>query len=72
MTVLADYRYQQHRMPMPEQVRPAPVPVPSEAVPAMLYVPWQTDVSVYDESKALEKGTLFPCLNKPFAGKRCK
>ncbi len=72
MTVLADYRYQQRRMPMPEQARPAPAPVPSESVPAMLYVPRQTDVSVYDESKALEKGTLFPCLNKPFAGKRCK
>ncbi|MCR4616391.1 MAG: spore coat associated protein CotJA [Clostridiales bacterium] len=40
--------------------------------PTMMYVPFQTDTTVYDDMKALEEGTLFPVLNKPFmAGSGC-
>lgn len=46
--------------------------LPSDPVPGMSYVPVQNDISVYDESRALERGTVFPCLDKPFAGKRCR
>lgn len=47
-------------------------PLPANFAVAMAYVPMQTDCSMYDEMKALECGTLFPVLNKPFAGKCCK
>ena len=47
-------------------------PLPANFAVAMMYVPMQTDTSMYDEEKALECGTLFPVLNKPFAGKCCK
>ena len=43
-------------------------PLPEQPVVAMAYVPMQTDTSMYDENKALAEGTLFPVLNKPFAG----
>ena len=33
---------------------------------AMAYVPVQTWQSVYDGETALERGTLFPCLDLPF------
>ncbi|MBQ3149694.1 MAG: spore coat associated protein CotJA [Clostridia bacterium] len=42
--------------------------LPYDAVAAMAYVPVQTDTTMYDEMKALQEGTLFPVLNKPFAG----
>ncbi|MBR2868712.1 MAG: spore coat associated protein CotJA [Clostridia bacterium] len=47
-------------------------PLPANYAVAMMYVPMQTDISMYDDIKALECGTLFPVLNKPFAGKCCK
>lgn len=34
----------------------------------MCYVPWQRWGSVYEPCKALERGTLFPDLDKPFSG----
>ena len=37
---------------------------------AMAYVPWQTWNKTYDLDKALQIGTIFPCLDKPFMG-RC-
>ena len=37
---------------------------------AMAYVPWQIWNTTYDLDKALQVGTLFPCLDKPFMG-RC-
>ena len=37
---------------------------------AMFYVPVQEWTSVYDTKTALERGTLFPCLDKPFIGER--
>jgi len=45
-------------------------PIPYDAVPAMAYVPFQEYGEVYEDLKALECGTLFPVLNKPFLGKR--
>lgn len=42
---------------------PAHMPV------AMAYVPWQNWKDIYEPCKALESGTLFPELDKPFLGK---
>lgn len=47
-------------------------PLPDNAAVAMAYVPFQTDTSVYDDTKALEEGTLFPVLNKPFLAAGCR
>lgn len=33
---------------------------------AMAYVPWQHFANVYEPDKALEIGTIFPELDKPF------
>jgi hypothetical protein len=39
---------------------------------AMAYVPWQTYTETYDLCRALQVGTIFPELNKPFmAAGRC-
>ena len=41
-------------------------------VVAMAYVPWQYFTTVYEPDKALQVGTIFPELDKPFlAGGRC-
>lgn len=37
---------------------------------AMAYVPWQRWGQTYELDKALQVGTIFPELNKPFLGKR--
>ena len=37
---------------------------------AMAYVPWQKWQSVYEPEKAINIGTIFPELNKPFTGRR--
>ncbi len=42
----------------------------SEFAVAMAYVPWQNFTTVYDPDKALEVGTIFPELDKPFFGGR--
>lgn len=42
--------------------------LPENPQVAMLYVPFQTDMTTYDEMTALRCGTLFPVLNKPFLG----
>lgn len=34
------------------------------------YVPFQTLGTVYEQSEALKAGTLFPCLDKPFLGRK--
>lgn len=47
-------------------------PLPANYAVAMMYIPMQNNTDMYDEMKALECGTLFPVLNKPFAGKCCK
>ena len=38
----------------------------SRQVVAMAYVPVQTDADMYEPCKALQQGTLFPSLDKPF------
>lgn len=43
--------------------------LPENPVVAMAYVPFQTDITTYDETKALRTGTLFPVLDKPFIGR---
>ena len=57
---------------MPRQLIP-PQDVPMTALPdvisaTMAYVPMQMDTTAFDEDKALAEGTLYPVLNKPFAG----
>ena len=38
----------------------------------MAYVPWQRLTNIYEDlNEALENGTIFPELNKPFTGRRC-
>lgn len=39
---------------------------------AMAFVPFQEMTELYDDCKALERGTAFPCLDKPFLGGCCK
>jgi hypothetical protein len=39
---------------------------------AMAYVPWQQFQETYELHHALNVGTIFPELNKPFCGKRGK
>lgn len=46
--------------------------LPEDAAVTMAYVPLQLDLTKYDEDKALDNGTLFPVLNKPFMGKMVK
>lgn len=37
---------------------------------AMAYVPWQQWQDLYDEETALQRGTLFAQLDKPFLGRK--
>lgn len=75
MIDLADYAG--YRYPSRQSMKIEPCvggisPLPADYTVAMLYVPMQTDTAMFDEMKALECGTLFPVLSKPFAGKCCK
>ena len=45
-------------------------PFPRNPVVAMAYIPYQNPKAVYTASCGLKKGTMFPCLNKPFLGSR--
>lgn len=38
---------------------------------AMAYVPMQSFQTTCDLNRAMEAGTIFPELHKPFCGKRC-
>lgn len=42
--------------------------MPATVTDAVSYVPVQMDTSTYDDVLALQEGTLFPALNKPFLG----
>lgn len=67
------YRYPQQRQSRKHEICHGTIsPLPVNTVVAMLYVPMQTDTTMFDEMKALECGTLFPVLSKPFAGKCCR
>ncbi len=52
-----------------KESRPA---LPEDASVTMAYVPLQLELVKYDADKALQNGTLFPALNKPFLGKMVK
>ena len=41
---------------------------PDHVSVAMAYIPFQTNTDTYEDIKALERGTLFPVLDKPFYG----
>ena len=45
-------------------------PLPENPVEAMAYVPFQQFQTVYSPEKALNSGTMFPELDKPFYGGR--
>ena len=45
-------------------------PLPEDPVPGMAYVPFQQWSETYEPARALDDGTLFPVLNKPFYGRR--
>ncbi len=47
-----------------------PEPFPKDPVVAMAYIPFQQYGEVYSPEKALDQGTLFPDLDKPFYGRR--
>ncbi|MCM1114794.1 MAG: spore coat associated protein CotJA [Clostridium sp.] len=49
--------------------RPA---LPEDAAVTMAYIPLQLEAITYDDEKALDNGTLFPVLNKPFMGRMVK
>lgn len=58
-----------------KETKPTPPYMPIPALPAdaavtMAYVPFQEDMTTYEPSIALNKGTLFETLDKPFYGKR--
>ncbi len=38
----------------------------TQQVPAMCYVPWQRWDELYEPSRAIMRGTMFPVLDKPF------
>ncbi len=44
--------------------------LPQDPQVTMAYVPFQLDKTSYPPEKALEEGTLFTVLNKPFLGRR--
>lgn len=46
-------------------------PLPTAPVPGMAYVPYQQwSDALHSAERALEAGTLFPALDKPFYGGR--
>lgn len=46
-------------------------PLPPDPVPAMAYVPFQQwNSNLHSAERALDAGTLFPVLDKPFYGGR--
>lgn len=64
-------------VPLPEPPLPADCTLASDPlnsifaaqVPmAMAYVPMQVICKVYDPEVGLSRGTIFPCLDKPFLG----
>ena len=45
-------------------------PLPDNPVVAMAYVPYTNMETTYSPEEALQKGTMFPELYKPFLGER--
>ena len=44
--------------------------LPENPALAMAYVPYQSWGNVYEPERALDAGTLFPDLDKPFYGRK--
>ncbi len=63
--------HMQNRPSRPPMAQPCPgKDDPLAGMPiAMAYVPWQFFRDTYEPDKALQYGTIFPELNKPFYGK---
>ena len=72
VTDYSGYRYPQRQIKKYDYCPVSITPLPANPVAAMLYVPMQNDTTMFDEMKAVECGTLFTVLNKPFAGKCCR
>lgn len=53
----------------PEKCTANPTPFPQETPVAMAYIPFQQFGKLYVPEKALERGTVFPELDKPFLGR---
>lgn len=45
---------------------------PADPALAIAYVKWQELGSVYEPEKGFAAGTIFPCLDKPFYGRRAR
>lgn len=43
--------------------------LPDDPQAVMAYIPFQLDKTAYTPEKALEEGTLFTTLNRPFRGR---
>lgn len=47
-------------------------PMPDKMSEAMAYIPFQQyNSKLYSPAQALESGTAYPILNKPFFGSKC-
>ena len=55
-----------------EMIQHQKPPFPADASLAIAYVRWQELGNVYEPEEALAHGTLFPCLDKPFYGRRAR
>ncbi len=48
-------------------------PLPKDTVETMAYVPYQQfNSKIYSPAQALEAGTAYPVLDKPFYGSKCR
>ena len=50
----------------------AKTPFPEDPALAIAYVRWQELSTIYEPEEALNKGTIFPELDKPFYGRRAR
>ncbi len=50
----------------------AKTPFPEDPALAIAYVRWQELEKVYEPEEAYTRGTIFPCLDKPFYGRRAR
>lgn len=50
----------------------AKTPFPDETALAIAYVRWQEWGNVYEPEDAFARGTIFPCLDKTFYGRRAR
>ena len=47
-------------------------PLPDNTAPTMAYIPFQQlNSKTYSPAQALEAGTVYPVLDKPFFGSKC-